>query len=639
MFYQTQIAKLCAGGAIDTQGKRLRFIGNLPVGEGDRVWTDGTVIFGHVPPRNTPSTTPFTPPQIPALGYGNCTGFVSLGGNLTHARLMDEGWITNNEKFFEHGEETFNDKRVIDALVTDDNDLYVATEGIYKKNQQVTYNHLMYTNTLVYPAEYTEEVDMDSGLFPYHTPSDIHFCPGDLLSLGNTYSNKNDDIVIYKNGTEIVRHNLKSYADAAVDLALPVKNQIMQQSSKEGLSLFRTDSPPDDFIASAYAWIVAFNIKTNGDWDALINASAYGYCFPYVSFNGSAFAASFPNDEDKVFSNYLEHFMRIFENYVFNQQVIPLQIEQYPAFTGIKIDENGNFTAEYQQYVLDKCAYYIPLVRFRHNIWFPALFCASLLFKVHNGVIVDTLIEYKEGALYTEFLPFIDWNEKAFTVSTNPLDNKNHAGKVSIININLTRMTRKPITFPIGDNYYFKVGNEQFEAIYDNDNNEILDLSDLDRRIINDFFTETYHICYYGESSLSRYTRFSIDNTASTWASQRNVSVNKILNKEKVIVDRLYSYITNYYHPFGHNSISLDDQISSEFFKHNGWIQSISNSNEDIRLIKLCLSVLTRDRFLLGVKDFGLYLINPNGETKKLGNGLKNFRLSKLKHKSKALKH
>ena len=55
MYYQTRIRKIYSGGgAIDVQGKKLSFIGNLPVQEGDIVWTDGNVIFGHANIGDTP---------------------------------------------------------------------------------------------------------------------------------------------------------------------------------------------------------------------------------------------------------------------------------------------------------------------------------------------------------------------------------------------------------------------------------------------------------------------------------------------------------------------------------------------------------------------------------------------------------
>ena len=67
MYYQTKIKSLIAGGAIDTSGKRLQFIGNNPAQVGDMVWTDGRVIFGHTPIRGTPLM--FTDePKIPVLG-------------------------------------------------------------------------------------------------------------------------------------------------------------------------------------------------------------------------------------------------------------------------------------------------------------------------------------------------------------------------------------------------------------------------------------------------------------------------------------------------------------------------------------------------------------------------------------------
>ena len=47
-YYKTQISTIGVGYAVDTNGKRLTFIGNYPCKAGDYVWTDGRFIFGHI---------------------------------------------------------------------------------------------------------------------------------------------------------------------------------------------------------------------------------------------------------------------------------------------------------------------------------------------------------------------------------------------------------------------------------------------------------------------------------------------------------------------------------------------------------------------------------------------------------------
>lgn len=56
LFYRTQIKSVTDYGAVDMAGKKLQFMGYLPVKAGDWVFTDGRFIFGNVPPRGSPAT-------------------------------------------------------------------------------------------------------------------------------------------------------------------------------------------------------------------------------------------------------------------------------------------------------------------------------------------------------------------------------------------------------------------------------------------------------------------------------------------------------------------------------------------------------------------------------------------------------
>lgn len=68
MFYRTQIKSVTTYGAIDMAGRPLSFIGYLPVKAGDWVYTDGTVIFGNVPPKGSAVTFSEVPSGVPVLG-------------------------------------------------------------------------------------------------------------------------------------------------------------------------------------------------------------------------------------------------------------------------------------------------------------------------------------------------------------------------------------------------------------------------------------------------------------------------------------------------------------------------------------------------------------------------------------------
>ena len=48
-----KVRSLCVGGLIDEQGRFLKVIGNLPIKEGETVWTDGNIAYGHIPIKST----------------------------------------------------------------------------------------------------------------------------------------------------------------------------------------------------------------------------------------------------------------------------------------------------------------------------------------------------------------------------------------------------------------------------------------------------------------------------------------------------------------------------------------------------------------------------------------------------------
>lgn len=663
MFYQIPYRKNCG----------LRFIGNLPVSEGDLVWTDGNVIFGHVSPKGTPLLTSY-PPVVPALGFDNFKGFISQLGKYSYNKnFISADWITNNEQELAYGDGLLNGQRVIDALLTDyDNDLFVVAEGFYQKNNVVQYYNPLHKRTLESPNQWVIDnlIDPLNDYYPYTVLNQISYGRGSLISLGQSYfgADKDNDIIIYKNGAEFSRHNLKHYADLTVDEALRVKDKIMAYSVREGLSLMTDDDPPDSFISSVFARVLMFNIKQNGDWDAIITTSAYGFCFPFLSFDASMFYASFPDNEDKVFSELLDLCMTKLEINLYDDHYIPISVTRYPQFTGNKKDDGGNYTPAYKQYILDKCEYYIPLVKFRHNVWFPALFHAAFTFKIHNGVIVDTVNSYSGGGLniphdyLKQFDKAIAWDERSITVQE--------------INIAVeTKEIRKSFDFPIGDDYYFTASNGAFQAIFNNDGKLLLDLTNIPN------FDEWKNCMYENYVELpAKLHATGSDSKVSYWTSQWNCSSNNIFNQSMLgywdtqfatLNWHGYWWTYRYYQgseiPFinplgtGLDTIEIDYWSQEKFYGHSGWLTFYIDENHgshsaqkyydfqsvpipslpdfvfDWTRIKVCFYELKKNLFLFGLRGYPLLLINENANSSLLGYGLKNFRLHKLKHKSKAL--
>ena len=136
MFYATTIKKVTTNGVEDIHGKILRFTGSLPWKEGDTVWTDGKFILGHVPIRGGA----ILPPEesgIPVVadkinGNSNITrGYFKLSGNFKHEQIAEGSWVTNEAEMYRHGDR----ENVFDAEISDNRTLYTIEStsdcGIY----------------------------------------------------------------------------------------------------------------------------------------------------------------------------------------------------------------------------------------------------------------------------------------------------------------------------------------------------------------------------------------------------------------------------------------------------------------------------------------------------------------------------
>ena len=136
MFYQTVLQSVKNGVAVDVQGKRLTFIGYMQVQEGDTVWTDGSVIFGNVPPKGQ------SPPPIPMNGIpiaiidengDELKGKVVRIGTIRRYNIVTEDWFVNDDEFFQHGTDFIDNQKVIEAEIfktQGGKELSVITEGL-----------------------------------------------------------------------------------------------------------------------------------------------------------------------------------------------------------------------------------------------------------------------------------------------------------------------------------------------------------------------------------------------------------------------------------------------------------------------------------------------------------------------------
>lgn len=125
-------------------GKKLRFMGYLPVKAGDWVFTDGTFIFGNVPPKGSPAVISSEPSGIPVLGDFDSQdkelrGYFTASGIYKRYAVAKDDWIVNSDKKFIHGSNTGSDgAEIIDAEIAfDKNGKADGFYTVWKKLVQV----------------------------------------------------------------------------------------------------------------------------------------------------------------------------------------------------------------------------------------------------------------------------------------------------------------------------------------------------------------------------------------------------------------------------------------------------------------------------------------------------------------------
>ena len=617
MFFKTQLQSVGIGDAIDTSGRRLHFIGNLPAQAGDYVYTDGNVIFGHVPKKGAPSI-PIVQPVIPVLGK-DVRGYVTKAGDFKDYSIIADDWIVNNKFFFFHGKSEIGGKHIVDANVSKSGELLLAAGGEYGKYKYVTLNNQLWIERRLTGGDnhqYNEVI-------PYSVLYDIRAYTGESLIYGvNDKPDEDISLNFYQNNQLINSVNLKKYADLAENLALKIKNQIMAESNKDADAVNYTSSPdpPNDFVAASYARVANVHISDTGDWDAVIVSSSYGYCFPYQTLEGSVFKGAFYGNQDKRFSTELVECISAFEESVFVDKKLPinLDISKYPEFTG-DTTVDGEYTETYKQYVLDKCAYYIPRSRFKFYRWLPMLFSACVIVKVHNDEVEGTIYSEAGGGTKISDYPFcFCWDERH--VYNSPKD----AAFQQYI-----QLEKNNWQFPIGDDIDFEADGLRWLNFIDKKNGTFIPISDYGNSSAHLLHWETY-LDYPLRNII-----FKIDSNANQIARQTGSPVSNILGRDIIRTAPLYHYINaedDLHFAVPTYPKSFSDAYLSGWFRYDDDVYS----GYEIRL-NHCLKRLGGNQFLVGTKDGYLIKISADGTTQLVCYELKNFRLNELSYKSKAL--
>lgn len=621
MFYQTTLKWVGNGGAVDVQGKRLSFIGYLSVQAGDRVWTDGNVIFGNSPPRSTPNIAAM-PKGIPVVG--ECEekifkGYVTKIGGLRAKNIIADDWIVNDKKNFEHGGK-IDGQKVIEADIFENeqgSDLFVVTDGFFRKNQTVKYHNHLYRSS--YTKLSSDEDDNLVDSHPYRVESNLDAYQGEEITLGVESADIDTTAKIYKNNSLVEEIYLKPYSDFVIEKCWSAEQEIMAQSDASSVNYLKQPAPPESFIASSYARIVSFRIADTGDWDAIVFAAAYGYCFPYVSANGSVFQAIFNSQvgSEKTFNKNLIECLRNLEYNIFSRNYFPfLNIEKFPSFTGdVFVDgSNDEYTQEYQAYIESKLEYYIPLVRFKYSFWSPVNFSSSCLLRVHNGEI-ETIMKLDIGGGNLITIPR-EWNEEQGTF------NVKHT-------IQSTKVTNQNYwTFPLTDGFYCTGTGSNILTIFNNKNKNILYLKGAGINI-GKFLEIDYPVKNYSSR---------LDSQAESVAQIAPVGLSYVWNRF-ILTPQLNCY---YYDNSGTRYLKNIDvsfltqnfpnlKNSEDYFLMNGFFDYFSV--DGLFRFNPCISKLSDENYLFGVHDAELFFVGKE-QRGLLATKLKNFRLRELKNLS-----
>lgn len=321
MFYATTVNEIGNGGVIDAQGKRLTFIGNLPVQVGDIVYTDGNVIFGNVSRRGSINYFIEKRRGVPVLGVSydsdnELRGYFTSSGNFKPYPVAGDDWIVNSKNAYAY-DLSWDENEILDAYISDAREKFLATGGIYKKSQELYLHYPLLVISWAPPEEVLEwENSEDALITGYLYQMRVSTRPAPLILGSENFGNDNIPLKLFKDGVLTQNVDLETYGDDIESRALQCAEEILSQSynytdadnaipfsliAEREMARHRAigeslDFPdyvnvvyvpddavtrPDTFIAHTSAHILTCNVNENG-FTATVFAVSYGYCFPYI---------------------------------------------------------------------------------------------------------------------------------------------------------------------------------------------------------------------------------------------------------------------------------------------------------------------------------------------------------------------
>ncbi len=671
MFYATEIKEVSGEHAVDTRGTLLRFIGYLPVQAGDKIFTDGKFIFGNAKVKGY-SVVDDENIAIPVLAAeSNQTneemrGYFTNDGRYKNFTINQDDWIINSKNIFKHGNAEIDGQKIIEIEFSEDGDLWTVTDGEYRDCKTITFDNHMYTidrtKDVNEPDDDDHEIEnyedlSDLGLlYTYCTYLRVNSHIGAEITLGASNDSINNPVTIYKGEEEITKINLVFYANTAKEKSLENRDKIMAKSTNPytsgAVNFIKQPNPPESFVASTCARVLSFRINKKGDWDAIIMASAYGYCFPYLVLNASVILTTFnaAYGGSREFSKRLERCKENIERSLFRESTYSfLEVEKYPEFQGtVKDPETGEYTEEYKLCIQNAIEYYIPLVRFKQYEWYIVAFGASMLFHVHNGEIVTTM--QVRNLIGNLVWPWRDWDESHGYHAMIINGREYKLSDTTFVN-DSTPDVLEEWQFPIDDDFYLLGKGAFITGILNIKTGNVLSApTNLAYWRVTDKAPNPFEIDEYGTANIlemeEKFSFYGIE----TVRDEKAVNVARLVNRTLAYVFNCdFDLPRSYYYPVATNGTAIinnrydqfpDERLDAPNLKAYRFVDGFfdskvkygidSESRDGLFRYNPTIAKLSGGKYLFGLHDENLWLRNF-GKWKELADYLKNFRLKELK--------
>lgn len=286
---QVVVRSVCVGGIVDDNGRFLKAIGNMPLQEGDIVWTDGRIVYGHRPVR--PNVKPQTQKSgIPffCIDKSQQGGYITANGNVKmidtistftylHTWLYTDPDKIYYEYFYKQGIGT---DFYLDVLCTDD---IVLTAEV--TNLDEPYNG--YPNadmSGMMGQKYNDAAFLAINMI--YLQSEKNFS---LSKYGNSKVYSNPRITIKKNGNVIGSFLLTNYLFAVEKIQEiylgydSYEEEVEKRYRWKGTLGGVENVSCDIFVGLNLVQVLNFHFTdTAGAWEMIILSVAQGSCAPHT---------------------------------------------------------------------------------------------------------------------------------------------------------------------------------------------------------------------------------------------------------------------------------------------------------------------------------------------------------------------